>query len=419
MSRVARLLRQVSDPLGSYLRVTRGDHPFLTQMLVERRRMGTGLVADPGLIDYQRDLWSEARSAHLETVLDPRSLDLSTPGGIFRSGARDLPWAPTEGIHTPGRLAGTAGRSLVARLAEMMAREPFTAILAPTHLLDQGLDWLPVDVALARWLREALNRRGLNHIVIYYPLIVRGESFYDAGWRSRVKEALASAPIDAVWLRVHPFGTPRSGPLVLKRYMAACRDLHDLNRPLVGEHTGSIGVALMAFGALGGVESGITVSDHTDLTSWLKPPASATGGFGHEARVYFQELAAFVDRSKAQALLGRVGMKAAHGCRDSACCRRGWRDTMTLYREHFVYQRSSEVRGLSNVPENLRPGHYMEEFLRPATDAAARAAAVEPALDRVRRGLDSWRGTLGEDLKTHAGFSFSPPAAGRRLRNTA
>lgn len=51
-------LRPVGQPLGSYLRVTRSDHPFLTQMLVERKRVGGGLVADPALIDLQRDLWS-------------------------------------------------------------------------------------------------------------------------------------------------------------------------------------------------------------------------------------------------------------------------------------------------------------------------------------------------------------------------
>jgi hypothetical protein len=41
--------------------------------------------------------------------------------------------------------------------------------------------------------------------------------------------------MDAVWLRIHPFGTGNSGPLVLKRYLRACRDLHTLNVPLVGE----------------------------------------------------------------------------------------------------------------------------------------------------------------------------------------
>jgi hypothetical protein len=103
-------------------------------------------------------------------------------------------------------------------------------------------------------------------------------------------------------------------------------------------------------------------------------------------------------------------MKPAQGCRDSTCCPRGWRDTRKNYREHFVAQRAREVSGLSRVPSSLRPGHYIESLRRPASDAADRAA-TEPSLERVRRQPNSWRGTLGADLRTHSDFTFSPPPA--------
>jgi len=147
-------------------------------------------------------------------------------------------------------------------------------------------------------------------------------------------------------------------------------------------------------------------------------PRKAAGG-GGGARVYLHHLGAFVDRSKARALLERPGMKAAHGCLDASCCRRGWKDTLLHYREHFVAQRAAEVSALSNVPEPLRAGEYLEKFLRPASDKAVRAAEIEPALVPVRKRLDSWRGTLGKDLTTNPAHSFSPPAAGRRLRKSA
>jgi hypothetical protein len=226
-------------------------------------------------------------------------------------------------------------------------------------------------------------------------------------------DRLAALPIDAVWLRIHPFGTGQSGPLVLKRYLEASRDLHSLAIPLVGEHTGTIGVALMAFGALGGVESGVTMVDHTDLSRWINRPKAGQSG-GAEARVYLQELGCFLPRSKADSLFERSGMKSAHGCRDTTCCPRGWRDTRARYREHFVAQRAREVAGLSRIPSSLRPGWYMEEFLRPASDSIERVVAVEPSLNKVRRQLNSWRGTLGADLRARSEFTFSPPAAGRR-----
>ncbi|HUH67870.1 MAG TPA: hypothetical protein VLZ05_02750 [Mycobacterium sp.] len=300
-----------------------------------------------------------------------------------------------------------------------MADIDHSAVLAPTHLLtSEPAEWLAVDIALTIELRRALNELDLVHVPIYYPLIARSEQFYDAQWRGEVAKHLVQVPIDALWLRIHPFGTPKAGPRVLKHYLAARRELHFLNLPLVGGHTGTIGVALMAFGAVGGIESGITVVEHTDLARWIKPPELGQSG-GSEARVYLQELGCFLKRSKADALFARPGMKAAHACRDTDCCRRGWRDTRTSYREHFVAQRAREVAALSRVPASLRPGHYMENFLRPASDSAARAAAAEPSLESVRKRLDSWRGTLGADLKTHNDFSFSPPAAGRRLGRTA
>ncbi len=49
----------------------------------------------------------------------------------------------------------------------------------------------------------------------------------------------------------------------------------------------------------------------------------------------------------------------------------------------------------SQMPVDLRRGVYMERFLRPASDMAVRAARAEPAFEKTRRRLDSWRQTLG------------------------
>lgn len=415
---MTRLLRPVSDPLGSYLRVGGQDHTFLAQMLVDGKSIGGGLIADPAHLDRHKDLWDEARQQGVEIVFDPRSLELSTPGGILRGGARDLPWAPAQ-VHTTDSLYGQAGVDLCDQLVDALQMAGHSAVLAPTHFLASATDpWLDVDTDLTHALRASLDGAGLQGVPIYYPLITKSENFYNAAWRATAIGYLRSLPIDALWLRIHPFGTPKSGPLALKRYLAACRDLHRLGRPLVGEHTGAVGVGLMAFGALGGVESGVTFNDHTDLSGWLRVPTRSGGG-GNEARIYLHQLGAFLDRSKAQTLLTRPGMKAAHACLDTSCCPRGWIDTQVRYREHFVTQRAREVAAISRAPEPLRAGHYLENFLRPATDKAVRASEAEPALQSIRRRLDSWRGTFGNDLTSNPVHSFSPPAAGKVHRRSA
>ncbi len=315
MTRTVRRLRPVSDPLGSYLRVTARDHTFLTQMLVEGRGVGSGFVADPALGELHEDLFRLARESGLETILDPRTLDLSTPGGLMRAGASTLPWGRSR-PHTPSDLMGLKGKALVEQFVDAFEVGGHTAVLAPTHYIRDPSDpWVKVDADLTTALRSELNARGFSETPIHYPLITRGATLYKSTHRGHAIKTLRRLPIDSVWLRVHPFCNNTSGPLSLTRYIQACRELHELELPLVGEHTGAVGVALLAFGAVGGIESGVTVNDHSNLSSWLKAPKPGSGGNG-EARVYLHELASFLPRSKAAALFQRPGMKAAHGCRN-------------------------------------------------------------------------------------------------------
>lgn len=414
-----RNLRPVPDPLGSYLRPSSRDHKVLLQMLVEGKRIGTGLVADPCLTDRQRDMLSEARHRGVETVLDPRTVDLSTVGGFTRSGVAELPWAGAE-PHTAAGLRGASGALLVRQIVTAVEVGGHSAVLAPSHYVDGPQDpWVDVDSALTRALRRELDGRGLTRVPIYYPLVVRATVLRDASRRDELVGKLAGLPIDALWLRVHPFGTRTSGPLALRRYLEMCRALHPLGLPLVAEHSGTVGVALLAFGAVGGIESGVTLSEGVNLDGYLKPPDPKAKPFARAPRVYLHEIGAFLEPKQAEVFFAARGMKSAHGCRDSDCCPRGWRDMQLDPRRHFVGQRSREVASLSVVPDSLRAGYYLENFLRPASDRALRAAEVEPSLDVARKRLESWRGTLGSDLASHPGFSVSGPAAGKRLRRTA
>lgn len=414
-----RSLRPVPDPLGSFLRPSSRDHKVLLQMLVEGKRVGTGLIADPCLGERQRDLLGEARRQGLETVLDPRSLDLSTVGGFTRSGVGELPWAGSR-PHTPADLAGPAGALVVSRLVTAVEAGGHSAVLAPTHFLDGPADpWLAVDGDLTRELRRQLDGRGLRHVLVYYPLVVRAALLRIESNRERLIAGLTGLPIDALWMRVHPFGTTTSGPLALRRYLEVCRAMHILRVPLVAEHSGTVGLALLAFGAVGGIESGITIAEGVNLDGYLKPPNPTATPFAHAPRVYLHEIGAFLDRKKAEPFFAARGMKTAHACRRSDCCPRGWRDMQLEPRRHFVGQRSREVAALSAVPESLRAGHYMENFLRPASDRALRAAEAEPTLEAARKRLESWRGTLGADLASRSSFTISVPAAGKRLRRSA
>lgn len=412
-----RLLRPVGAPLGVYLRPGRNDHNVLLQLFVEGRTDLSGVVFDPMLDGRQGELRSETRRHRLEAVLDPRSVDLATVGGVARSHVDELPWAGDELPHTPEALAGAGGRAFVDALAEHVVARDYTAVLAPAHYLaDASSPWVAVDAALTRQLRQRLDSGGRSDAPIYYPLALTGAALRDPAHRAALMASLRTLPIDGVWLRVHPFGTTTSGPHALRRYIEGCRELHQLGLPLVGEHTGTVGLALMTFGAVGAVESGLTYGERYDVAPLLKPPGDdAGGGFSPSPRVYLPQLGTFLTRAQARTFFENRQMKTLFACQDATCCRRGAVDMSADPRRHFVIRRTSEVSYYSRPPAPLRAGVYLEEFLRPATDLALRATRVEPALEPTRRRLESWRNTLGALHQQGVPPSFAIAPEGRRV----
>jgi hypothetical protein len=417
MSDQPRLLRPVGAPLGLYLRPARNDHTPLMALMAEGRTDLSGLVLDACMADRHEELRTEARQHDLETVLDPRSVDLSTPGGVARAGIADLPWASEPLPQTAATLGGVSGDHLIDELVTYVAEKKFSAVLAPTHYLADGAaePWFTVDQRLISTLRAKLDAAGQTHVCIYYPLAMRATVFRNPAQRRALVAALAKLPIDAVWLRVHPFGTTASGPLALRRYIEGCRDFHALGIPLVAEHTGTIGLALLAFGAVGGIESGITFGERYDVGSLLRPPGN-NNPFSPAPRVYIEKIGAFLSRDQANELFENRQMKALFACKISGCCPRGATDMSADPRRHFILRRMSEVTYYSRPPEPLRAGLYLEEVLRPATDLALRATKVAPALDTTRRRLEGWRQALGSMHQQGPPSSVAIPPEGQRLQ---
>jgi hypothetical protein len=409
---VPRLLRPVGPALGLYIRPGRNDHKAILEFIGERPNALSGVILDPCLETRQHELRIEARAVDVEAVLDPRSVELATPIGFDKQGLAELPWAGQE--PDTRRNVTPRAASIAETIASFVTDKNFSGVLAPTHYLERSEDpWLVVDAALTRALRSKLDEAGKTHVPIYYPLVIHASLFRDSVERARIATFLQSLPIDAVWLRVHPFGSA-SGPLALRRYIEACRDFHRLGIPVVGERTGTIGVALLAFGAVGGIEGGLTFGERFDVRPLFRAPSSGNP-FLPPPRVYVPEIGAFLTRNQAQSFFDNRQMKIAFGCRDTSCCRRGTSDTLRDPRRHFMMQRVAEVGGLSKAPETLRAQLYLDDFLRPATDLALRASRVEPALEPTRKRLEGWRQTLGEMSKAGSVTSFAAVPEGHRI----
>lgn len=413
-----RLLRPVGDPLGLYLRPGRNDHVVVGQALAAGQSNLSGLVFDACLGDRHSELRELANDRGFETVLDPRSVELATEGGLALSTVKSLPWSlGGASPHTPSQLGRDKDR-LADTLASHVVEHGYSAVLAPTHYRESGRDeWGDIDAGLTTALRNALDASGATEIPIYYPLVTNGPSLGSWDTRRRFKDRLDSLPIDAIWLRIHRFGTTECGPIALRRYIEAGRDLQSLNFPIVAERAGTAGLALLAFGAVGGIEGGVTLGERFDFQTLKRKQEGS--GFSQPPRVYLSDLAAFMSRKQAEEFFDIRGMRPKFGCRDTNCCRRGVDDMIRDPRSHFLRRRSGEVATMGRLPEELRASMYLDEFLRPATDLALTAAKAYPSLEKTRVRLERMRTTLGAMHRDRPAENFAIAPRGKRLQKSA
>ncbi len=412
MSPQLQLLPPTPPPVGLYIRPAWNDHVVLQQVLVEGHAP-TGFVFDARFGVRHRDLWEATTDARLDAVLDPGTQELWSPAGRALGGLKDLPWASVADEGEPG-LRGEGGRQLVGRMAQYVTDHGFGAVISPTHYLRGPTDPnLGVDVHLARQLRDNLNARGRSDVRIYYRIATAASTIGDASSRGALLRALNGLDVDAVWLCLHPFGTSTAGPHALRRYIDICFDLASLNVPLVAERTGTVGLALLAFNVVGGIECGVTLGEQFNAARLLRlAPLNGTP-FSNPGMVYLAALDTFVTRRDGRDFLARRATKAAVGCRDAMCCRRGPEDMVRDPRRHGVIQRIREADEAGATPAHRRPERYLEHVTN-AGNLALRLSAAHPSLEPARRRLDSWRGTLSSLPADQVRRDAPLPAVGRR-----
>ena len=384
-----------------------------------------GGVCDPCHLSFQDGMRAEFAQRNLYAVLDPLMLELDSAGGHTASRSK-LPWADQR-VLTPSDFDATRIDAVSGRIAEFVAQKKFNAVIAPAHYLRDGHKdaWVKIDRSLTVALRRRLNSSGCTDTAIFYPLATSTQHFLEPAHRVGLKAFLSGLPIQALWLRIHPFGS-QSGDATLRRYISACQDLHGLRIPLVAEKTGSLGLALLAFGAVAAIENGVSSGEKFDFGRLSRPPTGKTP-FAPRPRVYIPSLGIFLPPDQAQALFDNRGLRQ-FACRNTACCPRGSESMIKNPRRHFVFTRMDEVGMLSALPQSLRIQGYMERLLRPATDNIGRAMAndklddaTKQKLEKHRRKLDGWRATLGQLGRLSPPRTVAAPLERRivRVRATA
>jgi len=399
--------------LGLYIRASRVDQRELQSFITSSSLAFTGVVFEAKRASQQEELLTLVLERGLDAVLDPETQAMATSGRYVKS-MDCLPWSKKR-PHTQGDLATRfEQRQFAEDIAKFAIAHGFTQVIAPTHLVVGPDDpWLEIDIACTDALRSALDRLGGAHIQLQYSLALSYEAFRTPVKRFAVLEKLRHANIDGLWLNISGCGVD-SSPTAITRYGNAATDFHSLGMPIVADHVGGqMGLSLLAFGAVGGISHGVTLGERLDTASWHKIPEGK--GFGAKTRVYLPTLDLMLSRVDAERFFESGGgrSRSAFGCRDTNCCHRGVEDMLRTPGRHFLYQRTQQVASLGRIPESIRPTEFLEENLRPASDAALVATKLplpddlKQKVNKQAKRLNDLRTTLGPYAKKRRDLSFA------------
>jgi hypothetical protein len=412
-----RAVRCAPDPLGLYFRVGNNDHNMIANLISGGVGNFSGVVVSGRTTKSQTLVREAALSKKLDVILDPQTMQLAMPGA-FSDSIGGLPWGCGH-VHT---INNFDVRKTARDIAEHVATNDYSAVLAPTHYLDDlESPWVQIDSETTNRLRTELDSLGCKQTPIIYAAAVPYAAIKRAGTVAPLIHSLRSTQIDAIWLQTAGFGSDAT-PTALRRYVSEAAEFHSLQLPVIADKVGGvIGQALIAFGAASGIASGITINEKSDVSGWRKPRAEPSG-FGMPTRVYIPGLDMLFKRQEAAALLEPARGRAMLGCTDTDCCPKGIVDTLANPGRHFAIQRIQEMAALSNVPETLRASKFLESFRR-KTDLTLKAStqlqASPETMKRLlaqRLRLDALRTAMADMLEVSTPSSFAQPPMTRSAR---
>ena len=399
--------------VAHFLRIGASGHRRLEQLLAAGQLPYARFVGEAGVFLRQKDLVDALRQAGHELVLDTNVAELSVIGR-FQGRVKGAPWADPHSVLTEAHLrVGANEFDLIGQIARFAVENGISRVMAPAHYLIQATDsWFGVDLAACDALRRALDQEGGADVAIDYPLIVSNAALNDTAQRRAFVASLAGGPIDSVWLRISGFGGGVTAA-ALRKYIAAARDFHELERPINSDCVGGLSAqAILSFGAASGIAHGFGEKERFDASAWHKPPPPRDPDKKQGANAYAVLLPG-VDRllkpSQARTLIETPGGRRILACNDRWCCPRGFDDTIADPNGHYLRQRAWQWDAISRIPESRRVQHFLDRTLADADRAARQVAKLkvgDPQLreivtDNARR-LDRMRVVLENLQQTDA-----------------
>ncbi len=357
------------EPVGQFIRIGRG-YSQLDALLGSGRLRLDRAVFNAGAVERQRDLLNALQAKHYEVVLDTTVAELSVVGR-FGGACSRAPWAVSGRPLVPSDIEQS---SFVENIARFAVKDHFSAVLSPTHFISAANDpLLLTDRKACINLHAALDKEGGRNIGLDYVLALPNRVLKDPAQRAVILQKLSGLPFENLWLRVSQFGADATG-LGVRRYIEATQKITPFGHPIIIDGVaGLAALAVIAFGAAGGVAHGVGDMERFDASDWNTPPKEKDS-FGLPTRVLVPALDRQLTRKQFDAIMAAPGGRKAILCSDVDCCPRGLTDMWQDPKAHYLYQRRRPLENLSSIP-NLRRAQHFIEFELAAVERKARSFA--------------------------------------------
>jgi len=310
------------------------------------------VLVDASHVRTQHDLIRALKAKGIQVVLDPKSIELSLPGGITGA-TRALPWSPMLETLSDRR----ALREYCKRISNFAVTMGVDVILAPSHYIASSEnDWNSIDSLACEILRAELDAAGGKSIAIDYLVCGNLTQLHKIDARQQLKSRLSCLPIDSIWLRADGFGHDATCAGIRKA-VDLCLDLGNDGRPVVLDRaSGVTAMVLASLGASGGISHGISnYRERFDSYHLRKPPLKQNGQGGGSAKwIYVPALDSHLKSKDFESIIEVKGAKSRLLCTDS-CCPTGAQSTINNYVRHSIVQRAGQVARLNEVQEANRP----------------------------------------------------------------
>lgn len=382
MAATVHVLRPETPPIAAFLRIGHTGHRKLAELHAASRLPFRRAVFNASHLAEQKDLLATLKASGCEIVLDPDAAEMAATRR-FGSAVSKLPWASPDRPWCPDDFAPTRNLDVAKVIADFAVASGAHVVLAPCHLIESLADgWRSVDLRLLEMLRYELDPAGGGHIAIDHQLITTAALLKEPSARMALSSDLMDLPAHNLWVRASGFGATATGAGT-RALVEALRDFHNAGRPMVIDLAGCFaGLAVAAFGAVGGIAHGVGQKESFKAGDWKKPSPPKTGG-GSATRTYLHELDRYFKEDQLKAIFDAKGGKSRFGCADTGCCPNGMEDMIENAHAHFLAQRSRQLDDLSSVPETRRADHFLLRHLDPAVRSARHAEKLKIADEKV------------------------------------